>query len=442
MTVDNATQIIGNVISNTLAEYDQSPDSRVKDKLGVVTRIPHPLDIVSPQDQLFSLDMALKDVALKATPVSLIENANSTASELKRISTDYFVRVPVAPVAGANLDIDDGLAYAVVFKTLGLIWREYGDYDQRADSIINTYVQAYRTYLADLIAGVVGTGKETYIRFSADGTAWHSSFTTGDIYISFKKIDTATWTPAIQFVGSNGRNFDDTLNYTGNAGKVVAVNALENGIELVPQATGGATTFLGLADTPTAYVAGQVVAVNPAGNGLELIAPSTGGGATTFLGLTDTPTAYTANQVVAVDATGTGLTLIPPPTGGGVAGANAFGDNPFYDGTNGGVINLDASTNNVFYLYPPTNAELHFTLFNDGGTQVPALWGTTYTFMLVSSGTVAITFDPTLSILGNATVGLGTSSPATSITMTILKMVYTGYDWYVISNTVITDANG
>ena len=413
MTVDKATQTITKVIANTLEEYEQSADSKGTDSTGAEIRIPHPLDIIDAQDKLFALDMALKDVALKATPVALIETTGSTASELKRISTDYFIRVPVEPVAGTNLDIDDGLSYAVVYKALALLWREYGDYEQRADSIVNTYIQAYREYLADLVAGVVGAGAETYVRFSADGVAWHDSFTTGDIYISFKKIETATWTPAIQFVGSNGTdgvdgtngtNFDDTLDYTGNAGKVIAVNATEDGIELVaPTAGGGASTFLGLTDTPSAYVAGQVVAVNAGGDALELIAP---------------------------------------PTGGGLAGANVFGDKIFFDDANGGTLNLDAGTNNVFYLYPPSNAELHFTLFDDAGTQVPAWWGTTYTFMLVSSGAVAITFDPAQSILGDATVGLGSDSAGTGITMTILKMVYSGYDWYVVSKNVITDANG
>ena len=361
MTVDKATQTITKVITNTLEEYDQSADSKATDAQGVVTRIPHALDIIDAQDQLFALDMALKDVALKATPISLIETTGSTASELKRISTDYFIRVPVEPTAGTNLDIDDGLSYAVVYKALGLLWREYGDYEQRADSIVNTYIQAYRDYLIDLVAGVVGAGAETYVRFSADGVAWHDSFTTGDIYISFKKIETATWTPAIQFVGRNGidgtdgTNFNDALTYTGNGGKIVAVNSQ-----------------------------------------------------------------------------GTDLELIPAPTSG-VAGANVFGDKVFFDDANGGTLNLDASTNNVFYLYPPSNAELHFSNI---------LSGTTYTFMLVSSGAVAITFDPAQSILGDATVGLGSSSATTGITMTMLKMVYSGYDWYVVSKNVITDANG
>jgi hypothetical protein len=421
MTVDNAIAKISQIIGNTLADYNQSPDSTKVDATGATVRIPHPLDIVDPTDKLFALDMALKDVALKATPVSLIETTGSTASELKRVSTDYFIRVPTEPIAGIALDIDDGLAYAVVFKALALLWREYGDYNQRADSIINTYIQAYRQYLTDLIAGVVSQGAQTYVRFSADGTNWHSSFTTGDIFISFKRIDTNTWTPAIKFVGSDGAQ----------------------GVAGTPCKD---TLFTALSDTPASYtgMAGKVVAVNPTENGVEFIAPPAGGtstGATTFTALTDTPATLTAGQYLKVDATGTGLVLTPPPTAG-VAGANVFMDNVFFDNASSGIMNLDLSSANIMYLYPTANAELHFTKFNDGGVQVDAWWGTTYTFMLVSIGNNAITFDPTVSIIGDKTVGLGSTSATTGITMTIIKMIYTGYDWYVVSNTKIADANG
>lgn len=422
MTVDKALATIQKIIDNTLEEYNQSPESQTTDDSGNQTRIPHPLDIVDEQDELFALDMSLKDVALSATPVSLIETTGSTASELKRISTDYYVRVPAEPASGQNLDIDDGLAYAVVFRALGLLWREYGEYEQRADSIINTYVQAYRDYLNDLIAGTVGSGAETYIRFSADGTDWHDSYTAGDIYISFKKIDTDTWTPAIRFVGQDGADGQD-----GEPGTPCSD-----------------TRFIALQDTPADYtgMGGKIVAVKSDEDGVEFVdAPSgSGGGASTFLDLTDTPASYTAGKFVSVNADGDALEFVDAP-GGGVSGANVFGDNTFYDDQSSGTINLDASTYNVFYLYPQGDAELHFTQFDDGG-QVSAWWGTTYTFLLVSSGSNAITFDPNESILGDASVGLGSDSSDTNITMTVLKMVYTGYDWYVVSKNIITDANG
>jgi hypothetical protein len=418
MTVNKSVEIITKVITNALEEYNQSPDSKTIDANGVETVLPHPLDIIDESDKLFALDMAIKDVALKASPISLLETTGSTASELRRVSTDYYIRVPTEPILGAILDIDDGLSYAVVYKALASIWREFGDYEQKADSIVNTYIQAYRVYLADLITGTVGVGAETYVRFSDDATNWHSSFALGDIYISFKKIDTDTWTTAIKFVGTdgvngsngtngtNGTNFDDALSYTGNAGKVVAVNATEDGVELITPTSGtaGATTFLELSDTPIAYVAGQIVAVNATGDALELVAPT---------------------------------------TGGGLAGANVFGDKMLFDDTASGTVTLDTQANNIFYITPTADTVIGFTPFTDaGGYTVSALEGTTYTFMLVSTSTIAMTFDANESIIGDKTVTLGTASTATATTMTMLKMWYSGLDWFVVSRAEFIDANG
>lgn len=420
MTVDKATSTIQTIITNTLEEYDQSSDSKYTDDQGVEQRKSHPLDIVDSDDILFQLDIALKDIALKAVPISLLETTGSTASELRRVSTDYYVRVPQTPVSGQDLDIDDGLAYAVVYCALGNIWREYGEYDQKSDSITNTYIQAYRQYLDDLIAGNVGSGAETYIRFSANGTDWHSSFAAGDIYISFKKIDTDTWTPGIRFVGEDGQNGSDGQSCSD-------------------------TSFSALQDTPADYsgMAGKIVTVNTNENGVEFTdAPTGGGGSSTFKDLSDTPAAFTADKWVKVNSTGDALEFTDAPTGGvGVAGANVFGDKIFFDDSTTGTITLDAQNNNVFYLYPNGNLEIDFTQFDDDG-QVPAWWGTTYTFLLVSAGSVAITFNSGQSILGNKSVELGSASSNSNITMTILKMIYTGYDWYVANREVILDANG
>jgi len=419
MTVDKALQIITKTITNTIEEYDQSPESRYKDDQGVEQRKPHPLDIVDEDDKSFALDMALKDIALKAAPVSLIESSGSTASELRRISTDYFIRVPAEPVSGQNLDIDDGLSYAVTFKSLANIWRGYGEYDQKADSITNTYIQAYRKYLSDLIAGTIGQGAETYIRFSENGTDWHDSFSPADIYISFKKVDTDTWTPAIKFVGDSGADGQDGQDCAD-------------------------TSFAALQDTPAQYTdnGGKFVAVKATEDGIEFVdAPAGGGGASTFLDLTDTPAAFTADKWLKVNAAGDAIEQVDAPAGGGGT-VTQFGDAVFFDDSSASPISLDAKVKNSFYLYPSNDLEIQFTKFDDGDNATASAWfGSIYTFVLVSNGSIAITFDANETILGDHSVALGTDSAGTNVTATILRMYYDGYGWMVASRTVLTDYN-
>lgn len=415
MTVDKAVEIINKVIANTLEEYNQSPDSKYIDDQGVERRKPHPLDIVDNDDILFVLDMSLKGVALKAAPVSLIETNGSTASELRRISTDYYIRVPSEPVLGQSLDIDDGLSHAVVFKALFSLWRDFSEYEQKAESIINTYIQAYRSYIADLISGNVGNGAETYIRFSDNGTDWHDSYAPGDIFISFKKIDTDTWTPAIRFVGQNGTDGQDGA----------------------PGTPCSDTQFVALQDTPASYtgMGGKVVAVKSTEDGVEFVdTPSVnGGGASTFLELTDTPSAYTAGKFVSVNAAGDAIEFVDAPTG------NAT----YVDDACDGTLTLDAKTYNKFYIRPVGDTQIQFAQFqNSDGDMVSAKEWEEYTFIFVSDSSVAIDFDPNESIFGDITIGLGSDSQNTQTTVTIMKMEYTGYDWYVVTNTKFIDANG
>ena len=413
MTVDKAVTIINRVIANTLEEYDQSPDSKYIDDNGVQQRKPHPLDIVDNDDILFALDMSLKSVALKAAPVSLIETSGSTASELRRISTDFYIRVPLEPALGQELDIDDGLSHAVVFKALFSLWRDFSEYEQKAESIINTYIQAYRKYIADLIDGTVGNGVETYIRFSTNGTDWRDSYAPGDIYISFKRLDTDTWTPAIRFVGSDGADG-------------------------APGTPCSDTQFTALSDTPASYggMGGKIVAVKSDESGVEFVDPMSGsGGSSTFIGLSDTPSSFTAGKIVAVNATGDALEFVDAPT--------SDSDTIYEDDMGFGTIELDAKTYRKFYIRPPQDTQLSFRQFeNQDGETVSANAWNEYTFVLVSDSSVTINFDPNESIFGDVSVGLGSDSQNTQTTVTIIKMEYTGYDWYVVTNTKFIDANG
>lgn len=113
---------------------------------------------------------------------------------------------------------------------------------------------------------------------------------------------------------------DTPASYQSEGGKFVRVNAAGTGLEFAA-AAGGATTFLALNDTPSAYAgAGKFVRTTSGNNALEFV------DAPTFLNLPDvTPTDYVgqAGKLVAVNAAATGVEFIDPPTGGGGSGPNA-----------------------------------------------------------------------------------------------------------------------
>ncbi|WP_456432680.1 hypothetical protein [Nitratifractor sp.] len=408
MTVDAAVDIISRIIGNTLEEYDQSPQSKDEDG----NRKPHPLDIVDPDDKLFALDMALKEVALKTTPATLIEGPGSTAPELRRVNKDYYVRVPAAPQSGQNLDIDDGLAYAVVFRALSMLWSDYGRYEQQADSIIGTYDHAYRDYIKALTSGQLASQDAAYIRFSADGQEWHDGYQPGDLYISFKRIDTDSWTPAIRFVGRDG----------------------EDGQDGTPCSD---TQFTALHDTPASYsgMGGKIVAVKDSEDGVEFVDPPSGsGGASTFLDLSDTPASYTAGKYVAVNSEGDALEFVDPPSGGSQS-VSQFGDNVFYDDSATGTISLDADTYNSFYLYPNDDLTISFAKFDDDGQQVSAHFGSVYTFAIVNGNSFNIAFDSNETIYGDASI----AGDANGYPLTLLRMYYDGVAWIVVDRVVVSD---
>lgn len=409
MTVDNAVQTIQSIINQTLEEYNQSTDSLEVDASGNTRRIPHPLDIVDQDDILFALGICIDDVALKTTPVSLLESNSSTATELRRVSKDYYIRVPQKPQLGQNLDIDSGLAYAVIFKALAFLWQNYSMYGQKADIIINNYDNAYRQYVKDIISGTATSQAEAYIRFSADGTTWHDSYQGGDIYISFKRIDTDSWTPAIRFVGQDGQDGQDGTPCSD-------------------------TQFTALQDTPSSYtgMGGKVVAVKSTEDGLEFTDPPSGsGGASKFIDLSDTPSSYTPGKFVAVNANGDALEFVDAPSGG----VTKFGNNAFYDDTSSGTIQVDCETYNSFYLYPAGDSTITFKTFQDSGTDVHAWWGVVYTFAIVNAGNFAIAFDSNETIYGDASI----AADANGYPLTLLRMYYDGSAWIVVDRVVVTD---
>ncbi|QXN72526.1 hypothetical protein RCTIPTONUS_56 [Rhodobacter phage RcTiptonus] len=71
-----------------------------------------------------------------------------------------------------------------------------------------------------------------------------------------------------------------------------------------------------------------------------------GGGATTFLGLTDTPSSYTANKIPRVNSAGTALVWVDMP-------AEAENELPAFAGNGGKILALNAGGTAVEWITPP-----------------------------------------------------------------------------------------
>ena len=380
-------------IAQALEIYDESPQS--KDSSGA--RIPHPLDYVDDEDKLFALDISLKDVALKTIPVTLLESGGAS-SELKRVSRDYYVRVPLYPQKGANLDIDDGLAYAVIFLALAQLWDGFGKYEQKSEMICNVYNNAYRSTISEILDGSVSTTSPAYIRFSADGQEWHESYQDGDIYISFKRIDTDTWTPAIRFVGMDGTPCSDT-------------------------------EFTQLRDTPASYAGagGKIVAVKQGEDGVEFVDPPPGSGAVKFTDLEDTPADYTGSEgkFVSVADDGSGLVFSDPPAGSG-GGFDDRLDDSMYDASGTVTLKLyDQSDKSRFYFEPTGDLTIAVESNADGEVAYP---GRIYVFEIAPNG-YSVTFDDSISVVGDASIDQ-------SAGVVLLVLFYDGIDFLVVAKNV------
>jgi len=176
-----------------------------------------------------------------------LEDNSSSATEFKKISTTEFVRVPNEPTADGNLDIDEGLSFAVIYKALSFLWNGYSSYASDADAIYANFDDIMRDYFSERETDTSYT-ETIFFRYSNDGTEWHDNYQDGDIYISFKQGD-GVWSNAIKFVGEKGDS--------GDSGDSVS-------------------SFLDLSDTPTEYTADKILAVNSDGNAIiQIDAPST-----------------------------------------------------------------------------------------------------------------------------------------------------------------------
>jgi len=233
MKTTDAIAIMQDIINKVVADYKLTKAS--KDANG--TYIPLPIESVTQAQEISALNFGVREAALQTTPLTLIENVGSTASIFKMISQTQYIRVPSAVTADGVLDIDEALSYAVIFTALGYLDNSLAGYTSNANSIYANYNDATRDYF--IKQGKTTTIKDDiYFRYSSDGTNWHDTYISGDIYISFMQTG-GVWSKAIRFVGKDGA--------AGSGG------------------TAGATTFLALTDTPSAYTANKRLAIDSTG---------------------------------------------------------------------------------------------------------------------------------------------------------------------------------
>ena len=435
MKTSTALNIIDNIVQKAVNDYKENPDNQIKDSNGnVIGYKSSPLLNITKNDECFQLGLSLINIALQTVPISLLEDvATSTATELKLVSKDKFVRVPKTPTCSDNneeLDIDDALAYAVIYDTLANLDQTFSQYSQKSSIIVMNYNNAYKGLLADILAGNTGTDETVYVRFSADGENWHSNYQDGDIYISFKR-DTGDWTPSIKFVGDDGKPCSDTnftelkdtpSSYSGNKGKVVAVNDSEDGLVFIDASSGsGATKFTDLTDTPSQYNnAGDFVVVNANKDGLDF---KTG---IKFTELTDTPATLTANKYVAVDSNGTALTLVDAPSssGGGV----------FYTEDSNKTITIDLFSDDIFTFYPQDDNQITIALTKDSNSEY-AIQGKSYKFNFII-GKNDVTFDDDSgNIIYSPSIAVDKDNGSdTGVTLTTFTLTYLGGGYFVVSN--------
>lgn len=170
---------------------------------------------------------------------------------------------------------------------------------------------------------------------------------------------------------------DISGDYEGRSGQVLVVNVTEDGMEFAAGGGVGATTFVGLTDTPTDFtdaVAGGMVLVNGTQNGLifggpppdEPVPP-------TFLTLPDAPDSYVGHQLKAlrVNEGETALEFYTPADG--VASIGDLEDVPDLSGAVGDyILKVNAAGDAVEYATPlvaiPNNT---YTL--EGLADIPAL---------------------------------------------------------------------
>jgi hypothetical protein len=180
----------------------------------------------------------------------------------------------------------------------------------------------------------------------------------------------------------------------GDAGKLVAVNATEDGLEFITPSA-GAEDFTDLGDVPSSYsgAGGNLVAVNAGETGLEFISPPSPG-AEDFTDLADAPSSYSgaALQAVRVNAGETGLEFYTPA--GGVTDFTDLGDVPAsYSGEAGKVLAVNGAENALEFI-TVAGGVTDFTDLSDAPSSYSGQAGL---YPRVNSGETALEFSDVIS---------------------------------------------
>lgn len=127
-----------------------------------------------------------------------------------------------------------------------------------------------------------------------------------DVFDSIGDAILASGGGASTFVGLN----DTPSSYSGSGDYLVAVNSGASGLVFIDANTVGRSTYTALNDTPANYTGsgGYLAAVNAGATAMEFIDPNTVG-RSTFISLNDTPGSYSgsAQKVLTVNSGGTGV---------------------------------------------------------------------------------------------------------------------------------------
>lgn len=217
------------------------------------------------------------------------------------------------------------------------------------------YIQANAYYRIVRKAGVAATQRPSMNFIDGSGI---SIAVTDD---GAKTDVTITATAVATFLGLT----DTPGSFSGQAGKVAAVNGTEDALEFITAA--GVTTFLALTDTPASYsgYAGYVPIVNIAENAIEWVDGSTlGGSAVAATDLTDGPGSYSGagSKVFAVKSTADGFEFVDKSTIGSTTFLGLTDTPSDYSGANGYYLKINGTADAIEFAeyvdnYTPSNSD-------------------------------------------------------------------------------------